>query len=457
MSGAAPAALTGPPAPQAFHVMAKPTGAVCNLDCEYCFFLSKEQLYPDGSFRMSPEVHEAYIRQLLAAHPDDAEVVVAFQGGEPTMMGLEFFRRSVELQQQFARPGQRVLNALQTNGTLLDDSWGEFLAEHGFLVGVSIDGPAELHDAYRVDKGGKPTFERVMRGLDVLRRHGVDWNALTTIHAANERHGRRVYTFLRDECGATFMQFIPIVERATDQVLPLLDAGHSLRPADRPLYLQQGANVTHRSVGPAGYGRFLIDVFEEWVRRDVGAVFVQDFDSALAHWLDMDQAGICVHAKTCGTQVALEHNGDVYSCDHFVEPEYLLGNIGPGGRTLLDLVTLPQQRQFGQDKHDSLPRYCLECDVRFACNGGCPKDRFAITPDGESGLHYLCAGYKAFFRHIDPTMKSMADLLRRRQPAADVMNAVRRDDLQRPRNSPCPCGGGLKWKHCHGTSVDRAR
>ena len=457
MSRATPAVLTVPQAPQAFHVMAKPTGAVCNLDCEYCFFLSKEQLYPDGSFRMSPEVHEAYIRQLLAAHPDDAEVVVAFQGGEPTMMGLEFFRRSVELQRQFAQPGQRVLNALQTNGTMLDDSWGEFLAEHGFLVGISIDGPAELHDAYRVDKGGKPTFERVMRGLDVLRRHGVDWNALTTIHAANERHGRRVYTFLRDECGATFMQFIPIVERATDQVLPLLDAGHRLRPADRPLYLQQGANVSHRSVDPAGYGRFLIDVFEEWIRRDVGAVFVQDFDSALAHWLGMDQAGICVHAKTCGTQIALEHNGDVYSCDHFVEPEYLLGNIGPGGRTLLDLVTLPQQRQFGQDKHDSLTRYCLDCDVRFACNGGCPKDRFAITPDGESGLHYLCAGYQAFFRHIDPTMKSMADLLRRRQPAADLMSAVQRDDLQRPRNSPCPCGSGLKWKHCHGTSVDRAR
>ena len=437
MTREASSVLTVAQAPVAFHVMSKPTGAVCNLDCEYCFFLSKEQLYPDGSFRMSPEVHEAYVRQLLEGHRDQVEVVVAFQGGEPTMMGLDFFRRTVELERQYAQPGQTILNALQTNATLLDDEWGAFLAEHGFLVGVSIDGPAELHDAYRVDKGGKPTFERVMRGLDVLRRHDVDWNALCTVNAANQDHGRDVYVFLRDECGATFVQFIPIVERATAETLPLLDAGRQLRPAQRPLYRQDGAQVTHRSVDPAAYGQFLVDVFEEWIRRDVGTVFVQDFDTALGHWMGLDQGGVCVHAKTCGTQLALEHNGDVYSCDHFVEPDYLLGNI-TAGTTLLQLVASPEQRRFGQDKHDSLPGYCQNCDVRFACNGGCPKDRFTTTPDGEPGLHYLCAGYQRFFRHIDEPMRTMADLLRHHRPAAQAMQAVGQADLRRPATAPAP-------------------
>ncbi len=256
-------ALTMPAIPLAFHLMAKPTGAICNLDCEYCFFLSKEMLYPGSRFRMAAELQETYIRQLLAAHERAPEVVVAWQGGEPTMMGLDFFRRSIELEREYARPGQRVLNTIQTNGTLLDDDWGAFLREHDFLVGISIDGPRPLHDAYRVDKGGKPTYDRVIRGLDVLRRHNVDWNVLTTIHAANGDHGRRVYTFLRDELDATFIQFIPIVERVTEQE-------------------RDGHLVTRRSVGPSQYGRFLIDVFEEWVRRDIGAVYVQMFDTALA-------------------------------------------------------------------------------------------------------------------------------------------------------------------------------
>lgn len=457
MSETSTSLLTASQAPLAFHVMAKPTGAVCNLDCEYCFFLSKEQLYPDGSFRMPESVHESYIRQLLEGHTSDAEVVVAFQGGEPTMMGLDFFRRSMEIERKYARPGQQILNALQTNGTLLDDAWGEFLAEHRFLVGISIDGPADLHDAHRVDKGGKPTFGRVMRGLDVLRRHGVDWNALTTVNAANQAHGRRVYTFLRDECGAGFVQFIPIVERATAQVLPLLDAGRELRPSERPMYRQNGSQVTHRSVDPAAYGQFLIDVFEEWVRRDVGKVFVQGFDTALGHWLGMDQAGVCVHARTCGTQLALEHNGDVYACDHFVEPEFLLGNIATGSTTLLQLVTSPAQQSFGQDKVDSLPRYCRECDVRFACNGGCPKDRFTATPDGEPGLHYLCVGYQNFFQHINEAMTTMSELLRNHRPPSDVMSMIAAADRQRGRNSRCPCGSGRKWKNCHGVPIDRKR
>ena len=321
--------MTVPSEHRAFHVMAKPTGAVCNLDCEYCFFLSKEQLYPDSTFRMSPEVHEEYLRQLFAAHGEQAEVVVAYQGGEPTLMGLDFFARSVELSERFRKPGQTISHTIQTNGTLLDDEWGAFLAEHGFLVGLSIDGPRPMHDEFRVDKGGKPTFDRVVDGWDVLRRHDVEWNALTTINAANAGHGLEVYRFLRDELGAVFIQLIPIVERMTPELLPMADSGWGVRAKDRPLYRQAGSAVTHRSISGAQYGRFLIDVFEEWARHDVGDVFVQVFDTALAHWMGYDQMGMCVHAPTCGGALAIEHTGDLYSCDHYVEPDYLLGRIGP--------------------------------------------------------------------------------------------------------------------------------
>ena len=422
----------------AFHVMAKPTGAVCNLDCEYCYFLSKDQLYPDSAFRMDPSVHEAYISQLLAAHRGVDEVVVAFQGGEPTMMGLDFFRRSLELERIHRSPGQRVLNTLQTNGTLLDDEWGAFLREHDFLVGLSVDGPRGMHDAYRRDKGGKPTFDRVMRGLDVLRRHGVEWNVLTTVNAANGDHGREVYTFLRDELEARFIQLIPVVERATPEVLQLAVNGWGRRQGARPMYRQEGDLVTHRSVGAEQYGQFLVDVFEEWVRHDVGEVFVQVFDTALAHWLGLDGVGMCVHSSTCGSALALEHNGDVYSCDHYVEEDYRLGNIADG-RPLLELAMSPQQKAFGNAKRDSLPDYCRRCDVRFACNGGCPKDRFLTTPDGEPGLHYLCAGYQQFFRHIDEPMRLMADLVRGGEEAAAIRDRyAARDTARSPARSPAP-------------------
>jgi len=432
------AVLTVPGAPPAFHVLAKPTGAICNLDCEYCFFLSKELLYPGSRFRMAAGLQEAYIRQLMAAHAAAPEVVVAWQGGEPTLMGLDFFRRSIEIERACARPGQRVLNTIQTNGTLLDDEWGAFLREHDFLVGISIDGPRELHDAYRVDKGGKPTFDRVIRGLDVLRRHEVDWNVLTAVHAANGDHGRRVYAFLRDELGATFIQFIPIVERVTAE-----------RPgsAGRPLYTRDGDQVTPRSAGPRQYGRFLIEVFDDWVRRDIGTVYVQMFDTALANFHG-EPGSMCVHAQTCGLQVALEHTGDVYSCDHYVEPGYLLGNIGD--RNLLELIVLPRQREFGQAKRDTLTRYCLDCDVRFACNGGCPKDRFALSPYGEPGQHYLCPGYQEFFRHVREPMRAMSALLRAGRAPSEVMAAYAAADSRRGRNDPCDCGSGRKWKRCHG-------
>ena len=307
---------------------------------------------------------------------------------------------------------------MQTNGTLLDDEWGVFLKEHGFLVGISIDGPAEMHDAYRVDKGGKPTFDRVMAGLDVLKRHEVDWNVLTTIHAVNGDHGREVYTFFRDELGATFIQFIPIIERATEENFAVADAGWGEGVKGRPLYKQEGDLVTHRSVGPEQYGRFMIDVFEEWVRRDIGTVYVQMFDTALANFYG-EPGGMCVHAETCGLQLAIEHTGDLYSCDHFVEPDYLLGNIED--KHMLELIVSPQQQKFGQDKFDTLTRYCLDCDVRFACNGGCPKDRFATSPYGEEGQHYLCPSYKAFFHHVSRPMRMMCDLLRAGAAPAELM------------------------------------
>lgn len=399
-----------PAQPRPFHLLTKPTGAICNLDCEYCFFLSKEMLYPGSRFRMADELLEAYLAQLIEAHGAEPEVTVAWQGGEPTMMGLEFFEHSIALQRKYARPGQRIANTIQTNATLIDEEFAAFFKEHEFLVGVSIDGPRELHDAYRVDKGGKPTFDRVMEGLRTLQRHGVDVNALTTVHHANEEHGREVYRFLRDEAGFAFMQFIPIVERPSPGGIP------------------QGDQVTERSVSPGGYGRFLIEVFEDWVRRDVGEVFVQMFDVALANWVG-EPPSLCVHSETCGSALALEHNGDLYSCDHFVEPDYLLGNIAD--KRMIELINLPQQRAFGLDKRDALPRYCIECDVRFACHGGCPKDRFTRSPDGEPGLHYLCPSYKDFFGHIDRPMRIMGELLAAGRAPSEIVGLYATEDAAR--------------------------
>jgi uncharacterized protein len=391
-----------------FHVLTKPTGAICNLDCSYCFFLSKEELYPDSTFRMSEGLLDTYIRQLLESQ-DTPEVTVAWQGGEPTLMGIDFFRRAVQLVKQYRKPGQRIEHTMQTNGTLIDDEWAAFLAENDFLVGISIDGPRHLHDAYRVDKGGKPTFDRVMRGLDRLKAHAVRWNVLTTVHHANEDHGLVVYRFLRDDLGADFVQLIPIVELPSPGGVPT------------------GTTVTDRSVSPGGYGRFLIEVFEEWVRKDVGEVFVQMFDSTLASFVGVP-GSLCVHSVTCGTAVALEHNGDLYSCDHFVEPQHLLGNIE--STRMLTLVESDQQRAFGNAKRDTLPRMCRECDVRFACNGGCPKDRFTLTPDGEPGLHYLCPSYLAYFHHVEAPMRFMAAQLRSGGHADAVMAWYARRDAR---------------------------
>jgi uncharacterized protein len=439
---------TDPDAPPAFHLLAKPTGAICNLDCEYCFFLSKEMLYPGSRFRMADDLLETYLRQLIEAHARSPEVTVAWQGGEPTMMGLDFFRRSVELAERHRMSHQRIAYTIQTNGTLVDEQWAAFFKDHGFLVGVSIDGPKEIHDTYRVDKGGKGSFDRVMAGLGHLRDAGVDWNALTTIHAANQDRGREVYRFLRDECGARFIQFIPIVERATADTLPIANEGWGEGVVGRrPLYTQEGNLLTDRSISPEGYGRFLIDVFEEWVRRDVGDVFVQMFDVALANWHG-EPPSLCVHSETCGLALAIEHTGDLFSCDHFVEPAFKLGNIKD--KHMIELIASPQQKRFGLDKRDTLPRFCRECDVRFACHGGCPKDRFADDPYGEPGLNYLCPSFKAFFHHVDGPMRAMSELLTTGRAPSELVRAYATEDAERGRNEPCTCGSGRTWKTCHG-------
>ncbi|UCD56190.1 MAG: anaerobic sulfatase maturase [Candidatus Hydrogenedentota bacterium] len=403
-----PTTTDQPVAPAAFHIMLKPRGPICNLDCQYCYYLSKERLYPGSRFHMRNGLLEEYTRQYIAAQRVP-EVTFCWQGGEPTLMRLDFFRLAVKYQQKYGKLGMRIHNALQTNGMTLDDNWCRFFKKHNFLVGLSIDGPYELHDAYRVDKGGKPTFSRVMDGLALLKKHSVEFNILTTVHTANADYPLQVYRFLRDEVGTRFMQFIPIVER------------------DNETGFQEGNKVTERSVTGQHYGDFLIAIFDEWVRRDVGRIFVQMFDVALGAWMGQP-GGLCVFAETCGNALAMEHNGDLYSCDHFVEPRHLLGNIKE--THMIELVASDKQCAFGEAKRDTLPHYCRECEVRFACHGGCPKNRFIETPDGEPGLNYLCQGYKSFFNHVHTPMKMMALLYRSGRPPADIMRVMAREDAK---------------------------
>jgi uncharacterized protein len=398
----------------AFHVMTKPIGPLCNLDCKYCFYLEKEKLFPaNENFKMSDDVLEAYVRQYIEAQ-DAPEVSFAWQGGEPTLMGVDFFRKVVELQKRYAN-GKVIHNALQTNGTLLDDEWCEFLAANRFLIGLSVDGPAELHDIYRVDKKQAPTFDRVMRGLDFLKKHGVEFNTLTVVNRRNSKKPLEVYHFLK-EIGSGFIQFIPLVERDADPAAQALNLDLAA-PAVNPR-ADEAARVTEWTVRPIDYGNFLVTIFDEWVRTDVGRVFVQIFDVALGIWAGAGSS-LCVFSEKCGAAAALEHNGDLYSCDHYVYPRFKLGNVL--NTTLRDMINSPEQEKFGSDKADLLPRYCRECDVRFACNGECPKHRFARTPHGESGLNYLCGAYKKFFTHIDEPMQLMTQLLRQGRPPSLIM------------------------------------
>ena len=424
-----------------FQVMTKPVGPLCNLDCTYCYYTEKGGLYPETrNFRMDDGTLETFIRDYIAAQAGHGapEIWFSWQGGEPTLLGLRYFRKIVELQARHAPPGVKVRNALQTNGVTLDGEWAAFFKDNGFLVGLSVDGPRHLHDRFRLDRRGRPTFERVMKGLAVLRDGGVEFNALTVVNRHNARHPRAVYRFLRDN-GIEFLQFIPLVERMA------ADGGL----AGAPQTDEQGS-VAPWSVPSRAYGDFLCGVFDEWLKGDVGRVYVQLFDVMLAVWMGQP-SGLCWFAETCGQGMALEHNGDLYACDHYVYPEYRLGNITE--RPMEALAAAPEQIRFGQDKKDLLPGHCRACEFLFACNGGCPKHRFLKTPDGEDGLNYFCASYKRFFAHAAPHLQTMARLAQSGQPPARIVELLRREKepaRKTGRNEPCPCGSGRKFKSCCG-------
>jgi uncharacterized protein len=412
--------LNQPPitnAGRGFHLLTKPVGPLCNLDCKYCFYLEKEKLYPgETQWRMSDAVLAEYVHQYIHSQPG-LEINFAWQGGEPTLLGVDFFRKAVTLQKK-SSGGKTIFNAIQTNGTLLDDEWCEFLAANKFLVGLSVDGPAELHDKYRVDKRQQPTFDKVMGGLELLKKHGVDFNTLTVVNRANSQQPLEVYRFLKS-IGSQFLQFIPLVERAAPAEMKT--AGYDFAAPPLPGEEESGLAVTPWSAEAEQYGMFLCAIFDEWVRRDVGTTFVQLFDVALNNWMRLGSP-LCVFAEKCGAALAIEHNGDIYSCDHYVYPRHNLGNVM--NQSLGAMVNSPQQIKFGNDKFDALPKFCCECEVRFACNGECPKHRFIKTPDGDPGLNYLCAAYKKFFSHIDPHMKTMVRLLRNDEAPARIMELL---------------------------------
>jgi len=402
--------------PRPFSVMTKPIGPRCNIHCSYCYYLEKERLFPEEKkFRMPDDVLESYIRQMIEASVEARMPTAAFawQGGEPTMLGLDFFRRVVALQKLHAPAGMTVTNALQTNGILLDDDWGVFFRDNGFLVGISIDGPKKVHDRYRVDRAGRATFDKVMAGLEVLQRHEVEHNALTTVHRANGGKGKEIYRFLKG-LGIAFMQFIPIAERNG------ADGLAGAPQVDR----DPGNTVTDWSVSPRAYGKFLCDVFDTWFRRDIGKVFVQHFDVMLGKWLGT-AGGLCIFSETCGDGLALEHDGSLYSCDHYVYPEYRLGRITE--TPMREMLWTERQRVFGQDKRSSLTAQCRACSYRFACNGGCPKHRFATSRDGEVGHNHFCESYTMFFRYANARLREMARLVAAGLPADQAMRHREQD------------------------------
>ncbi len=405
--------------PQGIHIVAKPIGPVCNLNCEYCFYLEKQALFgAHEKYRMTDKVLSAYITNYISSQPTPV-VEFVWQGGEPTLLGINFFKGVIELQRPFANQ-KTIRNSLQTNGTLLTDEWCDFLKKYDFMVGISLDGPKKIHDCYRRDRRGNGTFDRVMRGLKLLQKHKVEYNALACVARDTARRPLDVYRFFKDQ-GIEFIQFLPVVERMPDACT----IQHGLRLAG-PAALDKEelqTHVTPWTVIPEEYGDFLIAIYEEWVRNDVGKVFVMNFEWALNAWIG-NPSPVCIHAKQCGQSVVLEHNGDVYACDHCVYPEYRLGNITTDA--LADLVDKSLQSGFGVLKERALPRWCRECKVLAACRGGCPKHRFTKTRYGEPGLHYLCAGYKKFFLHIRKYLRAMTQLLEHGLPASYVMDAVKR-------------------------------
>ncbi len=400
--------------PRAFNVMTKPIGSICNLNCTYCYYLEKQALFPQKKdWRMNDTILETFIRDYIEAQ-EVPEVSFVWQGGEPSLLGIDFFRKVIELEKKYAG-GKRIENAFQTNGTLINEDWAAFFADNGFLVGISIDGPRECHDANRVTRAGAPSFDLVLEGIRQLKRFGAEFNTLTVVGEHNVRRGVEVYEFLR-EIGSGFIQFIPLVERPA----PPSDA--PMRFASAPDLLSGrlgGSEVLPWSVKPEDYGKFLCDIYDVWVRRDVGKTFVQLFDVALCAWAGVP-APLCVFREKCGKALALEHNGDVFSCDHFVYPRFKLGNLLE--KKLGILADSEAQKRFGEMKLKSLPRVCRKCGVRFVCNGECPKHRFCVSPDGEPGLNYFCAAYKKFFTHVSPTMTRMKKLLEEGRAPAEIMN-----------------------------------
>jgi len=401
-----------------FHIMAKPIGPVCNLNCLYCFYLEKEALFPRGeNYRMSDEVLEVYIRKTAEVSRNLPELLFAWQGGEPMLMGIDFYRKALDLQRRYAE-GKRVVNTFQTNGTLLNDEWCRFLKEHNFLIGLSLDGPEHIHDRFRVDRGNKPTFDAVMRGLGLLKKHGVEFNILCCVTRESGNRPLEVYRFFKEQ-GAEYIQFIPIVERVPDRVSKEL--GLQLASPPELKKEPETVSVTPWTVDPEGYGDFLIKVFDDWVRQDVGNIFVMNFDWALGSWAFGDSL-VCFFSKRCGRAVIIEHNGDVYSCDHFMYPAYRLGNLLEND--LSGMLESAQQIAFGAQKELALPRACRECVYLFACRGECPKHRFVKSPHGEPGFNYLCKAYKKFFRHVNKYMRVMVQLLENNLPVSYVMDAI---------------------------------
>ncbi|MBR5483617.1 MAG: anaerobic sulfatase-maturation protein [Alistipes sp.] len=388
------------------YVMAKPVGAACNLQCSYCYYLEKSRLYDASSQLMNDEMLELFVREYIHSQTT-LEVLFTWHGGEPLLRPISFYERALELQRQYAN-GRRIANCIQTNATLIDDEWCEFFRKNNFLVGVSIDGPQMMHDSLRTSRRGESSYRDVMRGLRLLNRHRVEWNAMATVNAANVEHPLEFYRYFRDELDCQFLQFTPVVERR------YMSGGESrLMHAAEP-----SGELVPYSVTTEQWGRFLCAIFDEWVRHDVGRMFVQLFDSTLANWVG-EAVGVCTMSKYCGHAAVIEHNGDVYSCDHFVFPEYKLGNLNE--KSLSEMMYGRQQSEFGEAKHNTLPRQCRECEYEFACHGECPRNRFLTTADGEPGLNYLCTGYHAFFSHAATAMDYMRRQLQQGRPPANVM------------------------------------
>ena len=392
------------------YVMLKPAGAHCNLACKYCYYLEKNKLYPTAQRHlMSDEMLEQFTREYIEAQTMN-QVLFTWHGGEPLLRSLDFYRKALSLQQKYAG-GRRIDNVIQTNGTLLTDEWCEFFAQNHWLVGISIDGPQPDHDHYRLTAAGKPSWQKVMQGIELLKKHGVEWNAMAVVNAYNVNHPLEFYRFFKEN-GCQFLQFTPIVERQTRH-----EDGRTLASlADK-----NEIPLSEASVTPEQWGKFLCAIFDEWVRKDVGKIFVEIFDCTLANWMGVSP-GICAYSKECGHAGVMEHNGDVYSCDHFVFPEYKLGNIR--NHSLIDMLYGEQQQEFSRLKHSSLPRQCRECDMEFACHGECPKNRFMKDKFGDSGLNYLCLGYYLYYQHVAPYMDYMKQELMAQRPPSNIMKVL---------------------------------